>query len=59
MALRFLSAILALFASAAFAAGPEVRIKDLVEEDVLPIERYESYINMLRSLQLGNADVGR
>lgn len=38
---------------------PDCRIKDLVEEDVLPIERYESYINMLRSLQLGNADVGR
>ncbi len=38
---------------------PDCHIKDLVEEDVLPIERYESYINMLRSLQLGNADVGR
>ncbi len=38
---------------------PGCRIKELVEEDELPVERYESYINMLRSIQLGDQDVGR
>lgn len=38
---------------------PGCHIKDLVEEDVIPVERYESYINMLRSIQLGDQDVGR
>jgi len=38
---------------------PECRIKELVHEDILPIERYESYINMLRSAQMGDLDVGR
>lgn len=38
---------------------PECRIKELVEDDVLQIERYESYISMLRSAQMGNLDVGR
>lgn len=38
---------------------PGCRIKELVEEDALPVERYESYINMLRSVQLGDLDVGR
>jgi len=38
---------------------PDCRIKELVDADVLPIERYESYINMLRSAQMGDLDVGR
>lgn len=38
---------------------PGCRIKELVEEDVLAIERYESYINMLESLRLGDRNVGR
>jgi ribosome biogenesis GTPase len=38
---------------------PQCRIRELVEEDVLSIERYESYINILRATQLGNQDVGR
>ena len=38
---------------------PGCRIKELVEEDQVAVERYESYINMLRSIQLGDADVGR
>lgn len=38
---------------------PGCRIKELVDEDVLAVERYESYINMLRSVQLGDQDVGR
>jgi len=38
---------------------PGCRIKELVEDDVLAVERYESYINMLRSIQLGDQDVGR
>ena len=38
---------------------PDCRIKELVEEDEIAVERYESYINMLRSIQLGDADVGR
>ena len=38
---------------------PGCRVKVLVEEDELAVERYESYINMLRSIQMGDADVGR
>lgn len=38
---------------------PKCRIRELVGEDVLSIERYESYINILRATQLGNQDVGR
>jgi len=38
---------------------PGCRIKVLVDEDVIAVERYESYINMLRAAQMGNADVGR
>lgn len=38
---------------------PGCHIKELVTDDVIPVERYESYINMLRSIQLGDQDVGR
>ncbi|NNF03483.1 MAG: ribosome small subunit-dependent GTPase A [Rhodothermales bacterium] len=38
---------------------PGCRIKELVEEDVLAIERYESYINMLGALRQGDRNVGR
>ena len=38
---------------------PGCRIKELVQDDILAVERYESYINMLRSIQLGDQDVGR
>ena len=38
---------------------PGCHIKELVEADEIAVERYESYINMLRSIQLGDADVGR
>lgn len=38
---------------------PGCRIKELVEEDVIAIERYESYINMLSSLRQGDRNVGR
>ncbi len=38
---------------------PGCHIKELVHEDMIPVERYESYINMLRSIQLGDQDVGR
>ena len=38
---------------------PGCRVKDLVEEGELPLERYESYINILASTRLGDSDVGR
>lgn len=38
---------------------PDCRIKELVDEDVLAIERYESYINMLGALREGDRNVGR
>ena len=38
---------------------PGCRIKELVEADELPVERYESYINMLGAAKLGKLDVGR
>lgn len=38
---------------------PGCRIKELVEDGTLSIERYESYINMLAAARLGKLDVGR
>ncbi len=38
---------------------PNCRIKELVESDVLSIERYESYLNMLSAARSGKLDVGR
>ena len=38
---------------------PGCEIKRLVEEDELPLERYESYINILNAARLGDQDVGR
>jgi ribosome biogenesis GTPase / thiamine phosphate phosphatase len=38
---------------------PNCRIKELVESDVLAIERYESYLNMLSAAKSGKLDVGR
>jgi ribosome biogenesis GTPase len=38
---------------------PGCRIKELVEAGDLPIERYESYVNMLEALKQGERNVGR
>jgi ribosome biogenesis GTPase / thiamine phosphate phosphatase len=38
---------------------PDCAVKEAVERDEITIERYESYMNILKSLRLGEKDVGR
>lgn len=38
---------------------PGCAVKDAVDEGLLPISRYDSYLSMLYSLRLGAGDVGR